>query len=76
MCLGRLKHISLSISHWHGLPNTAAALCALAKELKLYCTEISTVVFVRGEHDTVIRFINGACIMDEEANRTSLWREV
>jgi hypothetical protein len=76
MCLPRLRHVQMDISHWRPLPQTFVALRALANELKLYCTEILSVVFVHNYERAVLRYVRGICTADGETEGSTLWREV
>jgi hypothetical protein len=75
MCLPRLRHIQVDISHWRPLPQTFVQLRALANELKLYCTEILSVVFFKDADRVVLRFVQGVCTVDVSVNGDCAWKE-
>jgi len=76
MRLYRLQAVEVEVSHWEPAPTTPAALRALTYELRLYCPSVSRVVFVYDFDRVAMKMVNGACVLDGEANTESLWRDV
>ncbi|TDL19215.1 hypothetical protein BD410DRAFT_774241 [Rickenella mellea] len=75
MRLRKLRTIELEVSDWDPAP-TPPALRALASELRLYRPSIACVVFVQDFTRTVVRAMNGICVIDAETNSDNLWREM
>ncbi|TEB27394.1 hypothetical protein FA13DRAFT_1765321 [Coprinellus micaceus] len=78
MRLPVLQTIELEISEWEPPPSTAEAFRALAKELRLYCPTVTSVVFVLDFERTLVTFMNGAFIVDVgiDAGADLLWRDI
>ena len=78
MRLPVLQTIELEISEWEPPPSTAEAFRALAKELRLYCPSVTSVVFVLDFERTLVTIVNGAFTVDMgiDTGADLLWREI
>ena len=77
MRLRQLRCIEVDVSEWDPAPGHAAALRALACEIRLYSPSISTVVFVYDFERHIVRATdNGMMVYEEDGVTDNLWREV
>ncbi|KAJ7624598.1 hypothetical protein FB45DRAFT_869508 [Roridomyces roridus] len=77
MRLRRLRCLEVDISQWSPPPTSSPALRALAAELRLYCPDVSTVVFVHEFERTVVNTTLGSVLkIDDAAAPESMWREI
>jgi hypothetical protein len=75
MRLRKLHTIELEVSEWDPTPQPHA-LRALASEVRLYCPSIVCIVFVQDFERTVVRVMNGFCVVDNDTITDNLWREL
>ena len=77
MRLPQLRAMEVDVTEWDPPPIHAAALRALACEVRLYCPSVVTVVFVCDFERHLVRVVErGMVIYDEDAATENLWREV
>ncbi|KAF7357094.1 hypothetical protein MSAN_01303500 [Mycena sanguinolenta] len=77
MRLPQLRCIEVDVSAWSPPPTSSPALRALAAELRLYCHDVHTVVFVQEFERTVVTAGGtGVLKIDDEANPELFWREM
>lgn len=74
MRLPKLRTIELEVSDWDPTP-APNALRALASEVRLYCPSVTCIVFVQEFERTVVRVIDGFCVVDYDASTDDFWRE-
>ncbi|KAJ6557005.1 hypothetical protein DFH09DRAFT_987128 [Mycena vulgaris] len=74
--LRRLLCVELDVSSWRPAPAAPSAMCALVKELRLYCPAVHTVIFVLDFERTVVSAVGGILSIDEEASPEGFWREI
>ncbi|KAH9932821.1 uncharacterized protein BXZ73DRAFT_101357 [Epithele typhae] len=76
MRLPQLRCVEVDVSEWEPAPVHAAALRALACELRLYCPSVTGVVFVYEFERHLVRVAeNGMVVYDEDAATDALWRD-
>ncbi|KAJ7779488.1 hypothetical protein DFH07DRAFT_910847 [Mycena maculata] len=77
MRLHLLRCIEVDVSAWNPSPSSSPALRALAAELRLYCPDVNTVIFVHEFERTVVN-TNPAGVLqiDDEALPELFWREI
>lgn len=76
MRLPQLRCIEVDVSEWDPPPTHAAALRAVAYEVRLYCPTVATIVFVYEFERHLVRVVGGLAVYDEDAVAENLWREV
>ncbi|KAJ7599843.1 hypothetical protein C8J56DRAFT_1072468 [Mycena floridula] len=76
MKLPRLQCIELDVTHWTPQPISFGALRALGGELRLYCPNVTRVVFVRDFDRSVITYVEGVCTPDHGVSADLLWRDL
>ncbi|KAI0783468.1 hypothetical protein C8Q75DRAFT_435166 [Abortiporus biennis] len=76
MKLHRLQCIEVEVSDWDPAPITPAALRALMLELRLYCPTVTRVVFIYEFDRVAMKMADSLCVLDNESNIESLWRDV
>ncbi|KAJ7107894.1 hypothetical protein C8R44DRAFT_885285 [Mycena epipterygia] len=78
MRLPLLRCIEVDISAWAPPPSSSPAFRALAAELRLYCHDVNTVVFVDREFQrTVVTAAPGGVLrIDDDAIPEVYWREI
>ncbi|KAF7292691.1 hypothetical protein MIND_01167300 [Mycena indigotica] len=78
--LSALRCVELDVTSWKPPPSSSPALRALAAELRLYCKDITTIVFVHGEdlQRTIVAVdaVTGVLKVDRSAMPDHLWREI
>ncbi|KAJ7245883.1 hypothetical protein B0H12DRAFT_1235687 [Mycena haematopus] len=76
MRLPFLRCIEVEVSAWRPPPSSPPAFRALAAELRLYCPNVDTVVFVRDFERTVVSTGGtGILKIDDETTPELFWRE-
>ena len=76
MRMRQLRCLEVDVSEWEPSPIHAAALRALACEIRLYCPSVNTAVFVYDFERHLVRVAeNGQAVYDEEGITEDLWRE-
>lgn len=78
MRLPLLRCVEVDISAWTPPPSSSPAFRALAAELRLYCHDVHTVVFVDREFQrTVVTAAPGGVLrIDDDASPEVYWREI
>ncbi|KAJ6540726.1 hypothetical protein B0H19DRAFT_1313536 [Mycena capillaripes] len=77
MRLHALRCVELDVSAWKPAPTSSPALRALAAELRLYCPDVDTVVFVHEFERTVVTAAGtGVLRIDDDASPELFWREI
>ncbi|KAF7365931.1 hypothetical protein MVEN_00468300 [Mycena venus] len=77
MRLRLLRCIEVDVSAWKPPPSSSPAFRALAAELRLYCPDVDTVVFVHEFERTVVSTGDtGVLRIDEDASPELFWREI
>ncbi|KAJ6483275.1 hypothetical protein C8R45DRAFT_1054018 [Mycena sanguinolenta] len=77
MRLPHLRCIEVDVSAWSPPPSSSPALRALAAELRLYCRDVETIVFVQEFERTVVTAGGtGVLKIDDDANPELFWREM
>ena len=76
MRLRRLQCIEVEVSEWDPPLSSPSAFRALANELRLYCPNVTRVVFVDEFERTVVTAVGGICRMDPDVNFEFLWRDI
>ncbi|KAJ7834719.1 hypothetical protein B0H14DRAFT_2450343 [Mycena olivaceomarginata] len=77
MRLSLLRCIEVDVSAWSPPPSSSPAFRALAAELRLYCPDVDTVVFVHEFERTVVNTGGtGVLRIDDNASPELFWREI
>ncbi|KAF8187843.1 hypothetical protein K438DRAFT_1764555 [Mycena galopus ATCC 62051] len=77
MRLPLLRCIEVDVSAWNPPPSSSPAFRALAAELRLYCSNVETVVFVHDFERTVVSTGDtGVLKIDGDANPELFWRDI
>ncbi|KAJ7651925.1 hypothetical protein B0H17DRAFT_958106 [Mycena rosella] len=76
MRLRRLRCIEVDVSAWTPPPTSSPAFRAVAAELRLYCPDMHTVVFVHEFERTVVTAVAGVLRINADANPELFWREI
>ncbi|KAJ7879677.1 hypothetical protein B0H13DRAFT_1630665 [Mycena leptocephala] len=77
MRLHLLRCIEVDVSAWKPAPSSSPAFRALAAELRLYCPDVATVVFVHEFERTVVSTgATGVLRIDDDASPELFWREI
>ncbi|KAK7027752.1 hypothetical protein R3P38DRAFT_3190836 [Favolaschia claudopus] len=72
-----LRCIEVDVSAWNPPPSSSPAFRALAAELRLYCPEVHTVVFVRDFERTVVNTgETGVLKIDDDTSPELFWRDI
>lgn len=78
MRLPLLHTLELEITEWEPPPSTTEAFRALAKELRLYCPTVGSIVFVLDFERTLVTIKDGFFTVEISIGTGAdlLWREV
>lgn len=77
MRLGLLRCIEVDVSAWNPPPSSSPAFRALAAELRLYCHDVDTVIFVQEFERTVVNTTATRVLkIDDDAVPELIWREI
>lgn len=77
MRLKLLRCLEVDVTAWSPPPSSPRAFRALAAELRLYCPNVTTVIFVHEFERTVISTGAGGVLqIDEDASPELFWREI
>ncbi|KAI0028831.1 hypothetical protein K488DRAFT_57639 [Vararia minispora EC-137] len=72
-----LHCVELEVSAWDPPPVSVEAMRSLARELRLYGSAVSTVIFLADLEETIVRrTVSGNWIVDEDVNPDTLWHDV
>ena len=72
-----LQCVELEVSAWDPPPISVEALRSLARELRLYTSAVSTIIFLADLEQTIVRRTdNGNWIVDDDTNPDTLRLDV